>query len=194
MRRLTVICSTPYCSREVYLNPVIKRKGYYFCRECRSQHSYYVLVAQAQHGYPIKDVILDAASLFQTVAGMSDYVGVSFVTMYTWLDKFFGMSFQEFKRTHICKSPNCYTLNIQGNSYSRYDYVIKKIKRKWFCACSNVLDKNLITTNAPLNVMASVLKGNPRMERVNDDRFILAPEPFKFPICPVFSGLHPVYT
>jgi transposase-like protein len=179
MQKHFVKCSTPGCTSECYVSHRSSH-SYVFCRECRRQHSYYVLLTQAQHGYGIREVILDAASLFKTVSGMADYIGVSFVTIYNWLNKYFGMSFQEFKRIHICKSPKCYVLDIQGSTYSRYDYILKKIKKKWYCACSNVLDKHQIMTNAPLNVVADILRGSPTVEKIHDSFYLLVPEPVKF--------------
>lgn len=178
MPKTFVTCSTPGCTHEFPVSDRLQQP-YYFCRACRSKHSYYVLVAQAQHGYDIKQVILDAAGLFKTVSGMADYIGVSFVTIYNWLEKYFGMSFQEFKRVYICKSPKCYSLNIQGSTYSRYDYILKKIKKKWYCACSNVLDKNQIMTNAPLSVVAEILRGSSAVEKIHDDFYLLVPSPIK---------------
>lgn len=180
--RKRLLCDTPNCTNNVPIFDDIKRiKGtYLFCRECRMKYSSYVLVIQAQHGYEIREILLDAANLFSNVSGIAAYVGVSFVTVYNWLEKYFEMSFQEFKRMYICKSPKCYTLNIQGNTYSRYDYVLKKIKRQRYCACSSVLDKNQIMTNAPLSVIQEILRGGARLERITDASFILVPQPIKF--------------
>ena len=192
MRR-RVTCATPGCDGEVSIPESLKqaRGTYFFCRACRAQYSYHVLVTQVQHGYGIREILLDAASLFSNVSGIAAYVGVSFVTVYNWLEKYFDMSFQEFKRQYICKSPNCYTLNIQGSTYSRYDYVLKKIKRQRYCACSSVLDKNHIMTNAPLSVVEEILRGGARIERVTDANFMLVPKPVKL-LHPVSFGIFPV--
>lgn len=191
--RKRVACDTPGCSGEVSVPDTAKhsRGVYYFCRECRSQFSYHVLVTQVQHGYGIREILLDAASLFSNVSGIAAYVGVSFVTVYNWLEKYFDMSFQEFKRVYICKSPSCYMLNIQGSTYSRYDYVLKKIKRQRYCACSSVLDKNHIMTNAPVSVVEEILRGGTKVERITDGAFMLVPKPIKL-LHPVSFGLHPV--
>ncbi len=191
--RKRVPCETPGCQGEVSIPDGLKRvRGvYYYCRECRAQYSYHVLVTQTQHGYGIREILLDAASLFSNVSGIAAYVGVSFVTVYNWLEKYFDMSFQEFKRVYICKSPKCYTLNIQGSTYSRYDYVLKKIKRQRYCACSSVLDKNQIMTNAPLSVIQEILRGGTRIERVTDASFMLVPQPVKL-LHPVKFGCQPV--
>lgn len=191
--RKRIACETPGCTGEVMVPNDFKRTrgAYYYCRECRSQHSYSVLVIQTQHGYHLREILLDAASLFSNVSGIAAYVGVSFVTVYNWLDKYFSMSFQEFKRVYICKSPKCYTLNIQGSTYSRYDYVLKKIKRQRYCACSSVLDKNQIMTNAPLSVIQEILRSGTKIERVTDASFMLVPQPVKL-LHPVKFGCAPV--
>jgi len=191
--RKRIACETPGCTGELSVPEEFKRtRGvYYYCRECRANYSYRVLVTQTQHGYDIRKILLDAASLFNSVSGIAAYVGVSFVTVYNWLTKYFDMSFQEFKRVYICKSPKCYTLNIQGSTYSRYDYVLKKIKRQRYCACSSVLDKNQIMTNAPLSVIEEILRGGTRVQRISDASFMLVPQPVKL-LHPVSFGLSPV--
>ena len=193
MQRKWVTCDTPGCTEEIAVpsNSVRRRGAYYFCKTCRKNYSYPVLVTQVQHGYGIQQVILDAASMFNNVSGIAAYVGVSFVTIYNWLEKYFGMSFQEFKRTYICKSPKCYILNIQGSPYCRYDYILKKIKRQRYCACSSVLDSNQLMTNAPIDVVEKILRGNTRVEKLNDSAFMLVPEPVRLTY-PVSLGIFPV--
>jgi len=192
--RLKFPCDTPGCDNDVVVpkNYTASTTSYVFCKHCRAKYSYRVLVTQVQHGYGIKEVLLDAATLFTNVSGIAAYVGVSFVTVYNWLEKYFGMSFQEFKRLYICKSPNCYVLNIQGSAYSRYDYILKKIKRQRYCACSSVFDKNQIMTNAPLTVIQNILRSGTRVERIDDASFMLVPSPIKV-LHPVRLGAHPVH-
>jgi hypothetical protein len=161
--------STPYC--ESIIQTPNEDKHYNFCELCRSEHSYYVLTIQAQHGYPIKDVILDAASLFKNVTGMADYVGVSFVTMYNWLRKYFNVSFGEFKRQYICKSSRCYSLDIRNSSYNRSDYILRKLKQKYYCACSNIFEKGQIITNAPKEIANQIIKSAPPVDTAIVDHF-----------------------
>ena len=192
MRRV-LKCDSPNCNNEFVVpeRSYSERGAYHFCKKCRSAHSYRVLVIQAQHGYEIREVILDAATMFQSVSGIADYMSVSFVTVYNWLEKYFNMTFQEFKRQHICKSPHCYIIDIQGSAYSRYDYVLKKIKRQLYCACSSVFDKNKIMTNAPLSVVQDILRGGTQMEKITDDSFMVVPEPVKV-VFPVHICVFPV--
>jgi hypothetical protein len=154
-----------------------------------------VLVAQTQHGMPIKELLLEASS-FQSAGSMADYVGVSFVTVYHWILRYYSMSFQEFRRRYICKKSSrgqCYHLDLGRSTYSRNDYVVKKIKAKRYCACLNALERNLIMTNAPLAVMQSVLRGKPRIEKISDDVFALMPDPIMFiNERPVYLDLHQV--
>lgn len=190
-------CDTPYCPR---LIPAARLKratkeGYHFCDRCRGEHSYRVLVAQTQHGMPIKELLLEASS-FQSAGSMADYVGVSFVTVYHWILRYYNMSFQEFRRRYICKKSSrgqCYHLDLGRSTYSRNDYVVKKIKAKRYCACLNALERNLIMTNAPLQVMQSVLRGKPRIEKISDDVFALVPDPIMFIMeRPVYRDLHQI--
>jgi len=188
-------CDTPYCPRLIP-SARLKRatkEGYHFCDRCRGEHSYRVLVAQTQHGMPIKELLLEASS-FQSAGSMADYVGVSFVTVYHWILRYYDMSFQEFRRRYICKKSSrgqCYHLDLGRSTYSRNDYVVKKIKAKRYCACLNALERNLIMTNAPLQVMQSVLRGKPRIEKISDDVFALVPDPIMFILeHPVYLDLH----
>lgn len=188
-------CDTPYCSRLIP-SARLKRatkEGYHFCDRCRAEHSYRVLVAQTQHDMPIKELLLEASS-FQSAGSMADYVGVSFVTVYHWILRYYSMSFQEFRRRYICKKSSrgqCYHLDLGRSTYSRNDYVVKKIKAKRYCACLNALERNLIMTNAPLHIMQSVLRGKPRIEKISDDVFALVPDPIKFiHETPVYFDLH----
>ena len=180
MRKL-VTCSTPYCKNSILLRDLSNIEiDYVFCPKCKTNHSLRVLKTQVDHEKPIREVVLDAR-IFKSANGMADYVGVSFVTMYNWIQKYFGMSFQEFRRSHICKSSNCYLLNIERSSYSRSDYILKKIRsRSNFCACINSLEPNYIMTNCPQYTVSSILRGYPAIKKISDKVFSLAPKPILF--------------
>lgn len=178
MRR--VACSSPYCENEFPVrNLDFDKREYFFCRKCRKAHSTTVLVAQADHEKPIDKLILEAA-IFNTAHGMSAYIGVSFVTLYHWIEKYFGMTFQEFRRTYICESSNCYLLNIERSSYSRSDYVLRKIRSKRYCACINALDPGHIMTKAPLHVVANLLKNRPKLKQLEKKSYVVSAVPFSF--------------
>lgn len=184
------VCDTPYCEADIPQGELKKPiKGRFFCSGCRSDHSLRVLTAQADHELPIKDILLEA-STFQSAGGMADYIGVSFVTVYNWISKYYSMTFQEFRRQFICKSSSrdkCYVLDIRRSSYSRHDYVLKKIRARRFCACINTLDDSLIMTNAPLHVVQEILRGRPEIKKINDDTFALVPSPVNDnPVTPVY--------
>lgn len=135
-----------------------------------------VLKAQVELEKTIKEIIIEA-SLFKTANGMADYVGVSFVTMYNWIEKYFNLSFQEFKRLYICKSTRCYMLNIKRSTYSRNDYILKKIKaRSNYCACVNALEPHHIMTNCPPKEVSKILRGCPKISKINDNLFSLVPK------------------
>jgi hypothetical protein len=119
---------------------------------------------------------------------MADYIGVSFVTMYHWIKRYYGMTFQQFRRSHICKSDKCYLLNIKRSSYSRHDYILKKIRDKRYCACINALERDHIMTNAPVGVISSILVGRPKISKISDNVFAVMPNPVRFP-----HKLFPVY-
>jgi len=171
-------CDSPGCDNEVWLHAGRPQHEYHFCKRCKQRHSYQALTIQVRHEKNIEDVILEAR-LFKTACHMADYIGVSFVTMYHWVGKYFGMSFQEFRRKYICKSEDCYLLNITQSSYSRHDYILKKIRDKRYCACVNALG-DCIMTNTPIPIISAILTGCPPIVKVSDDMFALRPSPFHF--------------
>ncbi len=189
MARELIICSTPECEGEIWGNfssgKVVRE--YVFCSQCRRMHSSHALVVQAKHGKSIV-AIIEEAKMFASASRMADYIGVSFVTMYTWIKKYYGMTFQEFKRTYICKSDKCYLLNIKRSSYSRHDYILKKIRDKRYCACLNALEEDHIMTDAPIRVISSILAGKPRILKISDNTFAITPNPVRFT-----RKLFPVY-
>ncbi len=176
------ICDSPDCSNLVLDNGTKRSiNGHFFCKKCRDAHSPRVLIIQLEHAQPIKDLLLDAAYM-KTALGMADYIGVSFVTIYQWIKRYFDYSFQEFKRTYICRKrgEKCYLLNIARSSYSRHDYVLKKIGSRRFCACINALHPDLIMTNAPIKVLQQILRGAPRIAQIADNVYALVPSPVYF--------------
>lgn len=175
-----VKCSTPYCENDCLVRKLeFDNQEYFFCKSCRRTHSKTALVTQVEHGKPLDQVILDSI-IFRTANGMSDYLGVSFVTLYHWIGKYFGMTFQEFRRTYICESTNCYLLNIERSSYSRSDYVLRKIRSRHYCACINALEPGHIMTKAPLYVVTNLLKNRPKLEKITDKSFVVGVVPFIF--------------
>ena len=197
MAKKLVNCDTPYCDNTFFINTAKRRKRKHrFCTSCNIEHSYHVLAIQVYHQKSMKDVILDAR-VFNTAVGMSDYVGVSFVTMYHWIKKYFNMTFQQFKREYICRSPKCYILNLDRSPYSRKDYVLKKIKDRGYCACINDLEKDYVMTNAPASVVSSVFAGSPDIRKMTDGTFHIIPTPiyFKHSITPVYFkyDISPIY-
>jgi len=181
-----VKCKTPYCDAIVQVAVKPKYKEYVFCDQCKKEHSLAVLQVQADLKMPIKEALLDAR-IFRTASLIGDFMGVSFVTIYAWVRKYYNMSFQEFRRTYICRSTKCYLLNIERSSYSRGDYALRKIRSQRYCACVNALEKNFIMTNAPVSVISQIFRGAPKVVQISDSIFSLAPQPVKF------TRLFPIY-
>jgi hypothetical protein len=184
-----VKCKTPYCSALVTCAVKPRYKEYVFCDQCKKEHSLAVLQVQADLKMPIKEAILDAR-IFRTADGMSAYLGISFVSLYSWVRKYFSQSFQEFRRQYICKSSTrCYLLNVERSSYSRSDYALRKIRSQRYCACVNALEKNYIMTNAPISVVSQIFRGAPKVVQISDSVFSLAPQPIFFrSIKPIYFG------
>lgn len=182
-------CESPNCSNLVQKED---GQGHYFCKACRERCSYHTLLVQVEYNRPIEEVILEAAEIFSqksSASNMAAYIGVSFVTMYNWLKKYFDMSFQEFRRVYICRSNNCYAINIKRSSYSRHDYVLKKIRSKRFCACVNALDPDTLMTNAPLSLVSDIFRGNPKIEKIKDNQYSIVTQP----VTQEEIGKYPVY-
>jgi hypothetical protein len=181
VKRKFLKCSTPYCSNEVFC----KEDGeFHFCNKCKREHTIRILITQAEVGTDIKSALIEAAKTFRSASNISDYFGVSFVTVYNWIKMFFNTTFQEFKRNYICKSSKCYLINIENSSYSRTDYVLRKIKNFRACACIFPLEPNSIMTNIHIGLLEKIIRGNPKIEKVSDGVFTISssPEPGRVPI------------
>jgi len=191
LSRRLITCNNYNCDNTILVPfALLESRDYFFCPECLAEHSHRALVAQAEHEKSIQEIIIDAA-FFKTASNMAAYIGISFVTMYHWIKKYFDMSFQEFKRTYICKSDKCYLIDIKNSSYSRNDYVLKKIKNRRYCACLNSLEPNHIMTNAPLSLLQSIIRGRPVVERISDGFFSLGVTPVKdFSLTPIYSDIN----
>ena len=162
--RSFVECDSPGCYNCFFINKArAENSRYVFCPSCRKQHSTHVLTVQAEHEKPIKEVLLEA-KVFNSSHGMADYIGVSFVTIYHWIKKYFSMTFQEFRRHYICKSDSCYYVDITDAPYSRGDYILRKVKDHRYCACINELKKKHMLTTAPIEVMQHILGGEVKIK------------------------------
>lgn len=177
--RKKIECSTIGCSNKFLLTYSSTSELYEprFCEYCRKNNSQKALQIQYELEKDIKDILIEAAKDFRSASMISDYLGVSFVTIYNWITKYFGMGFQEFKRNYICRSQNCHIIDINKSSYSRSDYILKKIQKQRYCACINALEPGLIMTNAPPEVISNILRGSPKIEKISDDFFRIAPNP-----------------
>lgn len=178
-------CSSPGCENTILVKDEGVDPTYLFCQDCKKKYSLSMLRVQVDHEKPIREVIMDAR-IFKTANGMADYIGISFVSLYSWLGQLFKnadgspMSFQEFRRKYICKSENCYMLNIKRTSYARSDYILKKLRQRSYssCSCISSLEPGYIMTNCPKDQVKEILRGSPKIVQISDGVFALAPEPF----------------
>lgn len=179
---MTITCNSPGCSNTSNLKSV---EDSYFCEDCRSAHSKNVLMLQVEHEKPIRDIILDSR-IFKNANGMADYIGVTFVTLYDWIRKYFlneegaGMTFQEFRRDYICKPKRCILLDIRKSTYHRPDYIVRKIRNRGKCACINSMNSSYIMTSATINELRELLAGSPELKKVSDGYYAMSPSPVKF--------------
>ena len=162
MIRLLNNCKSPGCGNSFFADGDANYVQASFCPDCRDAHSAQVLKTQIEHSMPIRELLLDA-KVFRTATGMSDYFGVSFVTVYHWIRRYFGMTFQEFRREYICKTKGCYAVDISGSKYNRVEYLLKKIKDNRHCACLSEAGKQYVLTNTPLDKLRKILKVEPKI-------------------------------
>ena len=174
---MSLKCSSPDCENNTGLKQVDE---YYFCRECRSKHSSTALLVQVEHEKPIREVILDSR-IFKSANGMADYIGVSFVSLYNWIEKYFkndegnGMTYQEFRREYICRSKKCILLDIRRSTYHRPDYIIRKIRNRGRCACINSLDNRYIMTNASPYELRDLMASHPTIQKISEGYYAIYP-------------------
>lgn len=185
--KINLRCNTPYCKNIVYSNSRPKVGEYTFCSECRKEHSYSVLVLQVTLQKPIRDILVEAAQLFKSASNCSQFLGASFVSYYSWVKKYFDMTFAEFKRTYVCKNRRCRLVDIKSSCYSRNDYVLKKVRSRHYCACINALEKDHIMTTAPEALVQEILRGAVKVVKVSDSIFSTKPKSYRY------RRLFPVY-
>jgi hypothetical protein len=150
-----------------------------FCDACKTEHSMKVLKLQVEHNMTIRELLLDA-KFFTSVQWMGDYLGVSFVTIYHWIEKYYGMTYQEFKRKYICKCDRCYLLDISISPYSRNDYILNKIRSRRGCACFDSRYPNFIMTKMPLHQVLALFKSEPGIKVIKEGVYAIAPRPVYF--------------
>jgi hypothetical protein len=150
-----------------------------FCDACREEHSMKVLKLQVEHNMSINELLLEA-KLFRSVQWMGDYLGVSFVTIYHWIEKYFQMTYQEFKRKYICKCDKCYLLDISISPYSRNDYILNKIRNRRYCACFDSRYPNYVMTKMPLDQVLALFRSKPKVDIIREGVYAIVPDAVKF--------------
>ena len=111
---------------------------------------------------------------------MGDYLGVSFVTIYHWIEKYFFMTYQEFKRKYICKCDKCYLLDISISPYSRNDYILNKIRNRRYCACFDSRYPNYVMTKMPLDQVLALFRSKPKVDIIREGVYAIVPDAVKF--------------
>lgn len=121
----------------------------------------------------MRDILTDAASR-GTAMEMGKYLGCSFVSVYSWIKRFFGCSFWEFKRQVVCTSDRCAVVET-ADIYSRDDYLMKKIRKAGRCSCCNGMPDGFIMTNASLDVISQVVSSRRGylVERLDEKAFMV---------------------
>lgn len=169
-------CYSPNCKNIVL---TLKVDVPVFCDKCKTDHSMKVLKLQVEHSLSIEELLIEA-KLFKSVQWMGDYLGVSFVTIYHWIEKYYGLTFQEFKRKYICKCDKCYLLDISISPYSRNDYILNKIRNKRYCACFDSRYPNFVMTKMPLDQVKALFRSEPKVDMIREGVFAIVPDPVNF--------------
>jgi len=148
-----------FADRNYYKDP-----NYKFCKECKSLHSYQVLVLQSQHQSDIRDLIVEASTIFQSAKGMADYLDISPPTLYSWLRLYFDMDFQSWRRHYICRAQKCMVLDICSMPVNYKYGISERIMNNRSCACFvNMGGRELLITSAKPQKIREIFRNAPEV-------------------------------
>lgn len=106
-----MVCKIPGCGASGTL-----KDGY--CSTCIQSFSPRALELMVEMGLnPIK-LLIFAASQFTRALQIADFLGISLPTLYTWLFRYFGLTFNDFKMKYICKEKKCIVVDFSASAYA----------------------------------------------------------------------------
>ena len=107
-----------------------------YCKDCRNIYSAKALELMDFFQAPIKDILVSATTLFNNAQGISDYLGISLPTLYSWITRFHGLSFRQFKRKYICPAvATCVVLDHDSAGYGWKYTIADRIHNQKGCCC-----------------------------------------------------------
>lgn len=125
------LCQIFACGAEVQ-----EIEGSDFCHKCREEFSAKALELMSSFQTGISQILVNAAKLFHTAQGISDYLGISLPTLYSWVTKYHNLSFRQFKRKYICSSvATCIVVDHGATDYGWKYTISDRVHATGACMC-----------------------------------------------------------
>jgi hypothetical protein len=170
-----------------------------FCRKCRSEYSVKALELMKSFQAPIGDILVGATKLFHTAQGISDYLGISLPTLYSWIARYHNLSFRQFKRKHICPGNTCIVVDHGVADYSWKYTMADRLHAQKACVCFVEGSESLMMTTLSVMNTEETLKSSLAYESesgIHHLRYPVKHLPIFKPhvvFLPDGRTLHPVY-
>ena len=128
-------CRTPWCTTQLSIKVGNVNRKLLYCDDCKNIHEKQVLELQHLHASPIKEILLEQASLFnfKSLSILSDALESDINSTRLWIKKYFNVGWDEFKRIYKCKDAQC-TRYDMVNIKNKY-YLRKQIGTEYICSC-----------------------------------------------------------
>jgi hypothetical protein len=145
------LCLTHGCKRPAIGvgNPVIGQ----YCGECGAGFSAKALQIMQEFALPLGVVLVAASEMFHTAQQIADYLDISLPTLYSWVRRYHGLSFRQFKRKFICTKRTCIVLDHGATDYSWKYTMADRVHQHQGCVCFiEGSDELMMTTLSPQTV------------------------------------------
>lgn len=128
-------CRTPWCTNQLSIKVGNVNRKLLYCDDCKDKHEKQVLELQHLHEKPIKDILLEEATLFnfKSLSILSDALESDINSTRLWIKKYFNICWDEFKRIHKCRDAQCIRYDMT-NIKNKY-YLRKQISSEYICSC-----------------------------------------------------------
>ena len=137
-------CRTPWCTNQLSIKVGNVNRKLLYCDDCKSQHEKQVLELQHLHAKPIKEILLEEATLFnfKSISILSDALESDINSTRLWIKKYFSVSWDEFRRIYKCKDAKCIRYDMT-NIKNKY-YLRQQISSEYICSCLTKDDALLV--------------------------------------------------
>ena len=128
-------CRTPWCTNQLSIKIGNTNRKLLYCTDCKDAHDKQVLELQYLHSKGIKDILLEEATLFnfKSLSILSDALESDINSTRSWIKKYFGVDWDEFRRIYKCNDNECIKYNMT-NIKNKY-YLRKQIGKEYICSC-----------------------------------------------------------